>query len=204
MATHAGEGPAIYPAVQERTAGATGSRLGRLAGHREQRGPSFHSPQGSSPALISFFRPTLCLFHFVPQETFRQKEIIFAKLRAKNSSAHPTKAEHTGQPASEFGKASPAQSRKGPEASAARPRVARAELSKQPALTFKPLPQKDARVIPATLCPLHLWGTYRHERFLPAPRAGRPPAGGWGLALHSFAVTLRCYFTVLIVGSHSE
>lgn len=99
--TQAGEGPATYPAVQEHSTGATGSQTGSGAPGRQamdsREGIAFKAHKGSDLAPICVFRPTLCLSHFVPHQTSGQKEITFAKLRAKNSSAHPTKPGRAGQ-----------------------------------------------------------------------------------------------------------
>lgn len=138
-----GEGPATRPAAQ----GPGWVPRPGLVGHGEEQASFHRQPAGSSLAWITFFRPTLCLSQggdpFVPQDSAGQEAAAFAKLRAKDNSACPITALQAGQAASEVsGKASPARSPRGPEASARRRRTALAELSKQLALIFKPLPEK--------------------------------------------------------------
>lgn len=118
----------------------------RLAGHREQRKLPCQSPQGSS----LFFWPKLCLplrggGPLCPTESSRQEEITFAKLGAKNSSAHPSKAGQADWTAPEVSRnTSPSRSPRGP----------RGLSPKGQHLSFKPPPSQCA-ALPQGRCECH-------------------------------------------------
>ena len=128
----------------------------------ESEGASLLKSTGAQAGYVSFSRPRLCLSWgggraIRPTESSGQEEITFTKLRAKDSSAHPTTAGGAGQAASRSPETqAPHRAAGDPAASATWSRKALADLSQRPALGFKPfplnnvLPSPDAGVIPAT------------------------------------------------------